>query len=210
METHFYAAVLSDVLDEMGLRNQVIDPALGIGPLRQDFVIAGRAATMVNDANQRTDDPYELAIKAIDQLTENSLLVTTWKQEMNPGIMGELTATAMRARKSRGAFVNGFTRDARKMLDADFPIFAKGVSPIDTTGRSRVVDYDCDIQVGGVTIHSGDIFFADYDGALVIPQDAEDKVISETIERVNQENKVRNHLAAGGTMAEAWKKYGVL
>lgn len=210
MEQHFYAAALSDVMDEMGIRNQAIDPELGIRPLRPDLVTAGRVYTLVNALNQREDNPYELAIKGVDQLKQDSVIVATSIDCHNTGIMGELTATAMRARKSRGAVVDGFTRDGRKLLSMNFPTFAKGMSPIDTTGRVRVVDIGCQLTIGGVTINPGDIIFADFDGIMVIPKTIEKEVIDKAIQRVHEENLVRKHLAAGGTMAEAWEKYHVL
>lgn len=210
MEAHFYAAALSDVMDELGLRNQVLDPGLGIRPLRPDFVTAGRACTLLNAENPREENPYELAIAAVDRLARDSLIVATWAEPMNPGIMGELTATAMRARKSRGAVVNGFTRDGRKLLSMSFSIFAQGVSPIDTRGRSRIVDFDCPVTVGGVRIAPGDIVFADFDGIVVLPRDVEDEAIEKAAARVREEDHVRNHLAEGGTMAEAWEKYHIL
>jgi regulator of RNase E activity RraA len=151
-----------------------------------------------------------LAIEGVDQLTENSLAVITAVEPINTGIMGELTATAMRARKSRGVVVDGFTRDGRKLLSMSFPTFAKGVSPIDTTGRVRVIDIGCPITIGGVRVEPGQIVFADYDGIMVIPREREEEIIEKTIARVNEENLVRKHLAAGGTMAEAWEKYHVL
>lgn len=210
MEKHFYAAALADSLDESGFRNQVVDPRLEIRPLRTDFVTAGRAATLLNAPDPREDDPYELAIAAVDQLKRDSLIVATWSEQREPGIMGELTATAMRARKSRGAVVDGYTRDARKLLAMSFPTFARGASPIDTAGRTRIVDYNCPVRIGDVNISPGDIVFADFDGIVAIPKEAETEVIQKSIERVNTENQVREHLAAGGTMAEAWENYRVL
>jgi regulator of RNase E activity RraA len=210
IEKHFYAAALCDSLDEIGFPNQVIDPRLGIRPLREEFVTAGRAATLLNAPDPREEKPYELAIAAVDQLKQDSLIVATWTEQMKPGIMGELTATAMRARRSRGAVVDGYTRDARMLLAMSFPTFARGASPIDTAGRTRIVDYNCPVQIGDVRISPGDIVFADFDGIVVIPKEAEAETIEKTIERVDTENRVRKHLAAGGTMAEAWEKYRVL
>jgi len=210
MEKYFYSAALSDILDEMGIKQQAVDPSIGIKPLRTDFVTAGRAYTFLNAIDTREEDPYELAIKGVDQLRKNSLAVITSVEPTNFGIMGELTATAMRARKSRGAVVDGFTRDGRKLLAMDFPTFAKGVSPIDTTGRVRVVDIGCTVTIGGVRIEPDNIVFADFDGIMVIPKEQEKEIIEKTIARVNEENLVRKHLKAGGTMAEAWEKYHVL
>lgn len=210
MEKHFYSAALSDIMDEMGFKFQAVNPAIGIKPLRNDFVTAGRAYTFLNAVDTREENPYELAIKGVDRLKKNSLAVITSVEPVNAGIMGELTATAMRAGKSRGVVVNGFTRDGRKLLQMSFPTFARGVSPIDTTGRVRVVDIGCPVKIGGVDFKPGNIVFADYDGIMVIPKEPEKEIIEETIKRVNKENLVRNHLQAGGTMADAWEKYHVL
>ena len=117
MEQHFYSAALSDIMDEMGIEHQAIDPAIGIKALSKDFVTAGRSFTFLNAPDTRKEDPYELAIAGVDQLRENSLAVVTAVESINTGIMGELTATAMRARKSRGVVVDGYTRDGRKLRE---------------------------------------------------------------------------------------------
>src|SRR5690606_38606195 len=106
--------------------------------------------------------------------------------------------------------VNGFTRDARKLIKMDFPTFAWGASPIDTTGRVRVINYNIPITIGGVKIFPGNLVFADLDGIIVIPQNIEKEVIDEVIKRINTENIVRKELAEGKTMAEVWKKHHVL
>ena len=130
---------------------------------------------------------------------------------MNAGILGELAATAMRARNSRGVVVvDGFTRDGRKLLEMSFPTFTRCVSPIDTTGRVQVVDFGCPVEIGGVKIEPETMVFADYDGIMVIPKKQENEIIEKTIKRVNEGNLVRKHLQNGRTMADAWEKYHVL
>ena len=97
-----------------------------------------------------------------------------------------------------------------KLIKMDFPTFAWGASPIDTTGRVRVVDYNLPIVIGGVKIFPGNLLFADLDGIVVIPQDSEKEVIKEVIKRITTENVVRKELAEGRKMSEVWKKYHVL
>lgn len=210
LEQNAYAAVFSDILDEMGYTSQAISPHTNIRPLKNDFAAAGRAVTLLNETDNNKNEPYDAVIKCIDSLKPNSLLVTTGTDKFETGIMGELTATALRARKSRGAVVNGFTRDTRKLIKMDFPTFAWGASPIDTTGRVRVINYNIPITIGGVKIFPGNLVFADLDGIIVIPQNIEKEVIDEVIKRINTENIVRKELAEGKTMAEVWKKHHVL
>ncbi len=210
LEAHAYAAAFSDVLDELGERFQVVSPHSRIHPLESTFVAIGRAVTLLNEKDDNEDEPYDAVIKCIDSLPPDSILVTTGSDTFDVGIMGELTATALRARKSRGAIVNGYSRDVRKLIGMKFPTFAWGPSPIDTTGRARVTSYNIPIIIGGVRISPADLVFADFDGTVVIPRDLEKEVVEKVIERISTENVVRKELAEGRTMAEVWKKYQVL
>jgi regulator of RNase E activity RraA len=92
----------------------------------------------------------------------------------------------------------------------EFPLFCKGISPVDTTGRVRVVDYGCPVEIGGRRIEAGQIIFADMDGIVVIPREAEDEVIAKALERAEVETAVREELRQGKTMDEVWEKYHVL
>lgn len=205
-----YAGALSDILDELGYRKQVVDPTCGIRPIKPGAVVIGRARTLLNDLNSRMDEPYEIAIEAMDQFHPGDVLVASSRVPNPAGIFGELSATSLRARGCVGAIVDGFTRDGRKLLSMNFPVFARGVSPIDTTGRVRVIDYDVPVKLGKLTVKSGQIIFADLDGILVIPREIEDEVLEEALERTKIETKVRSELRAGARLERVWKKYNVL
>jgi regulator of RNase E activity RraA len=210
LERHAYAAAFSDVLDEMGYRSQAVSPDLRIRPLSDSFVAVGRAVTLLNAPDANEEEPYDLVIKCIDSIAPGSMLVTTGRVPLTTGIMGELTATALTVKGCRGAVVNGYTRDARKIVKMGYPTFAQGPSPIDTTGRVRVVEYNVPIWIGGLSVNPGDLVFADLDGIMVIPRAVEEEVTSRVIERVSTENHVRKELAEGRKMSEVWSKYGVL
>ncbi len=210
LEQHAYAAAFSDILDEMGYRNQAVSPEAHIRALCESFVSAGRAVTLLNAPDVNEVDPYGLIIRCIDNLKEGTLLVTTGTVPLTTGIMGELTATALRVKGCRGAIVNGYTRDARKLVKMGYPTFAWGASPIDTAGRVRVVEYEIPITIGCVQIVPGDLVFADLDGVLVIPRVAEEEVVAKVLERISTENIVRKDLAEGKSMSYVWSKHGVL
>lgn len=210
LEHHAYAAAFSDILDEMGYRSQAVSPDAHIRPLCESFVCAGRAVTLLNAADTNEADPYDLVIKCIDSLSPGSVLVTTGEEHFVTGIMGELTATALRVKDCRGAIVNGYTRDLRKIIKMGYPTFAWGASPIDTTGRVRVVEYNIPVTIGGVLVTPGDLVFADLDGIIVIPRAVEGDVVTRVIDRVSTESVVRRELAEGKAMSDVWSRYGVL
>lgn len=205
-----YAGALSDILDEMGYRNQVVDPKAGIRPLRPDSVLFGRACTLKNSLDTRVEDPYALAIEAMDQMQPGDVLIAAGDQPLDVGIFGELSAARVTSRGGRGALIDGFTRDGRKLIEIGFPVFSKGVSPIDTTGRVRVVAYNVPLAVGGSTVQPGQLVFADLDGIVLIPKEVEDDVLARALERVGVESDVRRELNAGASLDEVWQKYHVL
>ena len=210
MERYFYAAALSDILDDLGYRDCAVKPQAMIRPLFPQAVCAGRARTLLN-APRRTGrkDPYKLALELMDSLKPGEVAVTASTKPLEAGIMGELSATAMKARGARGCLADGYTRDARKIIQMRFPVFARGVSPIDTTDRAAVVDYDCPIMFGGRKIIPGQIVFADLDGIIVVPKEAEKVAIQRALQRVQTETRVRNVLRGGKMAQDVWKKYRV-
>jgi len=210
MEKYFYAGALSDILDEMGYRKCAASPKAMIRPLFPQAVCAGRARTLLNaPARTGRENPYGLALELMDSLKPGEVAVATSTKPLETGIMGELSATAMKSRGGRGCLVDGYTRDARKIIRMKFPVFAKGVSPIDTTDRAAVVDYDCPVVFGGRRIIPGQIVFADLDGIVVIPREAEKEAIQKAVERVRKETQVRKVLREGRKAGDVWKKYRV-
>jgi 4-hydroxy-4-methyl-2-oxoglutarate aldolase len=205
-----YAGAVSDVLDGMGLRGQAISPLAGITPVDRKLVMVGRARTLLNDEDNCSEEPYELAIRAMDEMQPGEVLVCTGTKPLITGIFGELSASRVRKAGGRGALVNGFSRDGRKILEMQFPLFCKGMSPIDTTARARVVDYNCPVEIGGVRIEPGQLIFADYDGMVVIPREAEGEAVVRILQRVSDESVLRAELNSGVTLAEVWRKYRIL
>ena len=210
IERHVYAGALSDVLDEMGLRFQVISPTTNIRPLKDDFVVMGRACTLLNMPDDKVEEPYDLVIKCFQELKPDSVLVTTGTKCFEVGIMGELSATALRVKGCRGAIVNGYCRDLRKLKAMNFPTFAWGPSPIDTTGRVRVTSYNIPISIGGVHINPGDLVYGDLDGIVIIPKEVEPDVIPRILERVEEESAVRQELKDGQELSDVWKRHHIL
>lgn len=123
---------------------------------------------------------------------------------------GELMTTAAIARGARGAILDAFVRDVKKIIKLGFPVFAVGIKPLDSKGRGYMVDYDCPVECGGVPIESGDLVFADYDGVVVIPQEAEEEVLRRALEKAQMENLSKKELQAGCYLREVYAKYGVL
>jgi regulator of RNase E activity RraA len=209
LQRDLYAAVVSDVLDQLGYRDQAMDDRLR--PVWPGAVLIGRAHTMLaTDRHVTLDDPYGLEIDAIDTLPENGVMIASTNRSTRTCIWGELLSTATRARGGRGAIIDGHVRDVRAIEAMQFPVFATGMRPVDSAGRSTVVSYNEPVEVGGVVVHPGEIVIADVDGIVVIPRDVEDEAIAMAREKVAGENAMRDYLREGQSLRSAYDRFGIL
>ena len=209
MAEQLYAAVISDALDAAGYRYQVLRHTLR--PLLPETVVVGRAMPVLClDVYEIPDAPYQQEIAAVDSLKQDDVLVCSTNGSTRICFWGELLSTAAQARGARGAIIDGFIRDVRRIMGMRFPIFTTGLSPIDSNGRGEVVAYNVPIECGGVTVNPGDIVFGDADGVVIIPQSVEKTVIETALEKVQGENQTREALREGATLREVYDKYGIL
>lgn len=209
LQENLYSAVIADVLDVMGYRDQTM--AAGIRPLEPGMVVVGRAKTAaVVDVDQVPEVPHAKLLASLDSVKRGEVYVGAGGGSEKAPLWGELLSTATRAAGGRGTVLDGLTRDVRAITAMAFPVFARGVRPNDSLGRIEVVDYDVPVECGGVTVNPGDLVFGDVDGVVVVPAEAEDAAIEAAFEKVSGENEVRDALREGMKTSEAFEKYGVL
>ena len=71
-------------------------------------------------------------------------------------------------------------------------------------------DYRCDIEIGQVTVHDGDVVFGDVDGVLIIPKQIAGEVIEKALIKASTEKTMRKAIENGMLVTDAFAKFGVL
>lgn len=209
IERNLYTAVLSDALDDMGIRDRALAETLR--PVSPDFAFAGWARTVsCMDVHYISDDPYALEIEALDSVLAGEVVVVGTRESKRNAPWGELLSTAAMARGARGAVIDGLIRDVKKILALGFPVFAAGIKPVDSRGRGVVVDYNVPVDCGRVVVSPGDLIVADFDGVLAIPSHAVDEAVRKATDKVSRENDSRAELMKGAYLRDVYNKYGVL
>lgn len=208
-EKNLYTAVVSDSLDQLGIRGQAMREYLR--PIHSHCTCAGWARTIAcSDVYHIPDDPYSVEIEAVDSLLPGEIAVVGTQKSIRNAPWGELLSTAARARGARGAVIDGLVRDVRKIEDIEFPVFASGIKPVDSMGRGIVTAYNVPVECGDVLVSPGDFIFADFDGIVVIPGDRVQEVIELATDKVQRENNSRRELMQGNYLRDVYDKYGVL
>ena len=208
MKEKLYTPVVGDILDNMGYYHQFLPQ--DIRPLREDMKVAGKAMTVLMiDVYGPQKKSFGFLTEALDQLEENEIYIAAGGSK-RCAYWGELLTATARCRKAVGAVVNGWHRDTPQVLSQDWPVFSCGCYAQDSSVRTQVVDYRCDIEIGQVTIHDGDLIFGDVDGVLIIPKQVADEVIEKALEKAAGEKVVRKAIESGMTATAAFEKYGIL
>lgn len=206
---NLYVAVVSDCLDRMDVRGNVMKPHLR--PLYRAAKVAGFArpvhAIAVDAPPASQDDWYRGELQAVDALGEGDVIVVS---TIDGSYWGELLATAARYRGARGIVADAYTRDALALIEMEFPTFVAGISAYDSIGRVDVESVDVPVECGGVLVNPGDLVLADYDGVAVVPAEIADEILTLAEEKASGEDLVRSKLAEGMPVWDAFRTYGVI
>ena len=206
-----YTAVISVTLDGMGILSQALPP--GVRPLDESLVLCGRARTGLYMPVYHDDealDIYEHEIALVDDLRPGDVAVFSCAGNSRIAPWGELLSTAARARRAHGCVPDGLVRDVRMIRDMGFPVFAGGFGPLDTKSRAKMMMADVPSEIGDAKISPGDIIFGDVDGVVAIPGGVASEVLAVAMQKVMEENNVRDELAAGAKLKDVFDKYGIL
>lgn len=209
LKKNLYSGVISDVLDGMGYRNQMIGNK--IFPLKDDTVIYGPAFTSIaTEVYSMPENPLTAQCKVVDQLKEDEIYVLVQRGSYNCAVFGELFATAVLGRKGAGVLLDAYARDLKALKEMDFPLFYAGTDPRTSKGRAEINECQIPVIMDGVTINPGDIIFGDIDGVAVIPKDIADEVIEKSITTMKSEDEVRDGLRAGASLESVYSKHGTI
>jgi regulator of RNase E activity RraA len=133
---------------------------------REDLRILGPACTVKVYPGDNL-----MVHKSLDIAQPGDVIVIDAGASMMNGVLGDLISTKARHRGIAGFVVDGLIRDLPDILALDdFPVFARGVSPIGPLHRGPG-EINHAISAGGIVVHPGDIVVGDLNGVVVVPRD---------------------------------------
>ncbi len=202
-----YAGTISDVLDGLGYKNQVLPK--NMTGLSVDAKFCGTALTVTG---QQTDitDPDTIFIPILEMLgsVKKNNVVITQPNDDTCSHLGELSATTIKARGGNGAVIYGGVRDVDYIHNLELPVYKLYTTPKDVVGRWLLTEYNVPITIENVSIYPEDLVFADKDGVVIVPKNLVDKVLLKSEELLSTENYVRDEVVKGVHPVDAYKKYG--
>jgi len=192
---------ISDALDRLGIAGQ----CLNIKPLDHRFRLAGRAFTILYGP---AGNPPGTVGDYIDDVPPASVVVLDNGGRENATVWGDILTWVAHKRGIAGTVIDGACRDTHLSRELGYPVYSRSYSMRTGKDRVQVEAVNGPVNIGDARVNPGDILRGAADGVLVIPQAHDDAVLAaaEDIDAVEQ--KIRNAVNEGRTLADARKILG--
>lgn len=201
------SAAFSDICDQLDLRTQTLPPRLR--RFSGEGTVVGWARTFTTIAvDEIPDQHYRGEITFVDSLRPGDLAVG--RVDADAAGWGELFSAAAMGRGAVGLVIDGLIRDAGQIQGLGFPVHATGTRPTDALGRVSLGHHDEPVQIGDVTVRSGDLVIADVDGVTVVPRAVANEVAGRAVTKSRTESDAKQMLLDGATLGQMWDRFQVM
>lgn len=208
LKNNLSTALISDILDEEGFRNQMLP--IEIKPNFLEAKIFGKARIMTLKPikeEENYQDVYK-GLYFLESLDKGDILIVA-NGFKDCAFFGELMSTLSMTKGIEGAIIEGCTRDKAMSIKMKYPVFAKNNLARDIKKRGIVDKVDVDsAKIGEVVVRKGDYIFGDIDGIIIIPAEIKEKVIERAIKLANIESQIKESMAEGKSVKEILNKFG--
>ena len=203
-----YTGLIQDACDEvLGINVRTWMDAR-LRPIYDDAVVVGPAVTvqMVPPSFEsvKAKNGLKLAFEAIDHAQAGDVIVVGGDLT-DSGMWGEMMAIAGKKKGLNGAIVDGGVRDVIAIQEMKFPLFY--TNPVVTSAQTRLetVAVNEPVDCGGRIVRPGDLVVADYDGVVVVPRDAIERIYPLCLEYAEKEKAQREALESGTPLTDLVK-----
>jgi regulator of RNase E activity RraA len=141
--------------------------------------------------------------KSLDVAQPGDVVVVDASSSTLTAVLGDLVSAKARHRGIAGFVVDGNIRDlpAIRAL-GDFPVFARGVTPIGPLHRGPG-EVNFPICAGGIVVQPGDLIVGDLNGVVVVPRSIVDELLERLRSRAEDEAAYVAAVARG-EFSNAW------
>ncbi len=210
LKPHLGSSNLSDITKELGLDCTLAQEIRAINGTR----LLGRAKTLklgaLLEPKKPKKDEWKGIYKALQSyhFVRSGDVIVVSTDVPDRAYFGELNAHLALRAGAVGVLVDGFTRDIEGVRQLELPVFARGAWCNDIKYEGTTIGMNERVMVGGVSVANNDVVYADHDGAVIVPSERWDEVLSIAIDTVMNESRIRLGAALGKPIEDLIESYG--
>lgn len=176
----------------------------------------GKRGAMDHDMHCRSDNPAMvgpaftvrihtadilMVAQALSECPKGRVLVIDAQGELNTAVWGELTTFCAERKGLAGVVIDGAIRDARRIGESKFPVFARAVVP-NAGGAEYLGEINVTVCCGGQVVRPGDWIVGDHDGVVVVPAERWDEVLVTAKRIVDAEKIIEREVRKGADLGK--------
>jgi 4-hydroxy-4-methyl-2-oxoglutarate aldolase len=188
--SEFDAATLYEAAGQRGM----VDPA--IRPMWNGAHVCGPAITVSCPARDNLMLHHAVALAP-----PGSVLVANAERYQYAGAWVEVLSVAAQARGIAGLVIDGAVRDIEAITVRRFPVFSRGLA-IGACKKEQIGTLNEPIDLGGVTVRSGDMVVGAGDGVVILDSQTIEQVLQAAVARRERESEIFRQLSQGKTTIE--------
>jgi len=190
---------VSDALDKLHLAGVVI----GLAPLTSKRRIAGRVLTIkLGVGDPPPGKPRHIGTTAIESAQPGDIIVVEQRSGLPAAAWGGILARGAKMRRVAGVIAEGPARDLDEARDIDFPVFARGATPVTARGRIVELANNAHVTIGDIEVRPGDYVIADASGVAFIAAENIERVLATAEEIARREAAMVRSLRKGKPITE--------
>jgi regulator of RNase E activity RraA len=190
---HFETALVSDMMNRLYTMSAAIHSVTGT-----ESRLLGPACTVKVFPGDNL-----MVHKSLDVARPGDVIVVDASSSELNGVIGDLVSTKARHRGVAGFIIDGLVRDISGIASlGDFPVFARGVTPIGPLHRGPG-EINFPVSVGGIVVKPGDIVYGAIDGVVVIPREEAEELLARVSSKAEAEAEYEAAVAQG-KFSNAW------
>jgi len=190
---------VSDALDKLGLTGVV----LGLVPLTSTRHIVGRVLTIkLGVGAPPPGKPRHIGTTAIESAQPGDIIVVEQRSGLPVASWGGILARGAKMRRLAGVIAEGPARDLDEARQLDFPVFARGATPITARGRIVELANNVPVTIGDVEVRPGDYAIADASGVAFVSAENIERVLAAAEEIARREAAMVRALRKGQRITE--------
>lgn len=205
LSKYLSSSILSDILDDMGIKGRTLTGYKLNIPSKKAL---GRAKTLRIKKKKETDTSsiYD-ALETYKGIVENDIIIVE-NELPEYAYFGELNANLAIRCGAACAIIGGNTRDSKEVMDLDFPVFSEGYACHDIKNMGTMDFSNKAVHLKGVPFAYLDLVFADNDGIVSIPQEIESQVLAAALNTIREEKAIIQDIAMGHNTDDLLKDHG--
>jgi 4-hydroxy-4-methyl-2-oxoglutarate aldolase len=193
---------VSDAMDKLGLPCAVS----GLEQRSTTRRIAGQVLTFrlvaASEAPARSGPPRHLGTTAVEMAGPGDIIVVEQKTGIDAGSWGGILSLGAKVRGVAGVIADGPVRDIDEARSHDFPVYCRSLTARTARGRVAELQTGQPVDIGGVTVATGDYAIADASGVVFIRAADIERVLQTAENIAARENAMAQALLAGKPISE--------